>query len=288
MTVVDDFTFEAGVEAPRLRGAFDEFGIAVLKNLIPVDRLREQRDAVNRLLVIRLERLGHRTTSDDIDDNFNALMRLDRRYAMEIIRAIKDSPFFFGILADPTLHAVCKACLNCDTLLSIHDIAQFRIDPPNDDVRNFDWHQDFQYNVMSLNAATIWYPLKRVDHDMGPLVVVPGSHRTIMPVEMNFSRHEPGSGTMHAVLHFVVDADAAEHAGLTLMPLEEGDVVVFHSLLLHRSSANRSQRSRWTVNPRFGDAADPAFADRGWRAVRDRTQAVFAECFPQYVKTPAN
>ena len=284
MTDVQDFTFEAGAEAERLRRAFDAFGVVVIKNLLAKDTLSEQRAAVNRLLAIRLQRLGHSLVSDDIDDNLNALVEHDQRHAMDIIRAIKDSPFFYAILADSKLHEISKACLNCDTLLSIHDIAQFRIDPPNHDERNFEWHQDFQYNVMSMNSATIWYPLKRVSEEMGPLVVVPGSHRTIVPVEMNFEGHQPGSGLMHAVLRFQVDEFEAERKAAVLCPVEEGDVVVFHSLMLHRSSANRSNRSRWTVNPRFGDAADPAFADRGWLAVRDRTQRAFAEYYPQYVK----
>lgn len=284
MTDVQDFTFEAGAEAERLRRAFETFGVVVVKNLIAKEKLAEQRAAVNRLLAIRLQRLGLPLVSDDIDDNLNALVKIDQRHAMDIIRAIKDSPFFYAILADTKLHDVSRACLNCETLLSIHDIAQFRIDPPNHDERNFEWHQDFQYNVMSMNSATIWYPLKRVSEEMGPLVVVPGSHRTIVPVEMNFDGHKPGSGLMHAVLHFNVDEYEAETKAAVLCPIEEGDAVVFHSLMLHRSSANRSNRSRWTVNPRFGDAADPAFADRGWLAVRDRTQTAFAQYYPEYVK----
>lgn len=284
MTDVQDFTFKAGAEAEQLRRAFEAFGVVVIKSLLAKDKLSEQRAAVNRLLAIRLQRLGRSSVSDDIDDNLNALVELDQRHAMDIIRAIKDSPFFYAILADSKLHEVSKACLNCETLLSIHDIAQFRIDPPNHDERNFEWHQDFQYNVMSMNSATIWYPLKRVSEEMGPLVVVPGSHRTIVPVEMNFEGHKPGSGLMHTVLRFQVDEYEAERKAVVLCPVEEGDVVVFHSLMLHRSSANRSTRSRWTVNPRFGDAADPAFADRGWLAVRDRTQRAFAEYYPQYVR----
>lgn len=284
MTDVQDFTFEAGAEAERLRRAFETFGVVVVKNLITKEKLAEQRAAVNRLLAIKLQRLGLPLVSDDIDDNLNALVKIDQRHAMDIIRAIKDSPFFYAILADTKLHDVSRACLNCETLLSIHDIAQFRIDPPNHDERNFEWHQDFQYNVMSMNSATIWYPLKRVSAEMGPLVVVPGSHRTIVPVEMNFDGHKPGSGLMHAVLHFNVDEYEAERKAAVLCPIEEGDAVVFHSLMLHRSSANRSNRSRWTVNPRFGDAADPAFADRGWLAVRDRTQTAFAQYYPEYVK----
>ena len=284
MSVVQEFTFEAGAEAERLNRAFDAFGVVVVKGLMAKDKLAEQRAAVNRLLAIRLERLGLSPVGDDIDDNLNGPG--ERRSTSRHGHHPGDQGFTV-LLRHPgrhQLHEVSRACLKCDTLLSIHDIAQFRIDPPNHDERNFEWHQDFQYNVMSMNSATIWYPLKRVSEEMGPLVVVPGSHRTIVPVEMNFEGHKPGSGLMHTVLRFNVDEYEAERKAAVLCPVEEGDVVVFHSLMLHRSSANRSKRSRWTVNPRFGDAADPAFADRGWLAVRDRTQTAFAQYYPQYVK----
>lgn len=285
MTTPREFTFETGAEEVRIRRAFEQFGIVILKNLMTEGDLSQQRDAVNRLLRIRLKTLGNSSASEDIDENLNALVRIDRRHAMDIIRAIKDSPFFYGVLANPQLHEISKACLNCETLLSIHDIAQFRIDPPNDDARNFEWHQDFQYNMMSMNSVTVWYPLRRISEDMGPLVVAPGSHCEVVPVE-DFASHQPGSGSMHSALRFRVDEQEVERNALMLQPIEEGDVIVFHSLLLHRSSANRSTRSRWTVNPRFGDAADPAFAGRGWLGVRDKTQTIFAQYYPQYVKVP--
>jgi ectoine hydroxylase-related dioxygenase (phytanoyl-CoA dioxygenase family) len=284
MTAMEHFSLDAGAEPAKIRRYFDQYGIVVVRNLMTRGELADQRAEINRLLAIRLGSLGHPSAADDIDENLNALVRIDRRYAMDIIRAIKDSPFFFGVLADARLHAIGRACLACETLLSVHDIAQFRIDPPDDDARNFGWHQDFPYNVTSLNAVTVWYPLKGIAEEMGPLVVAPGSHRSIAEIEMDFGNHQSGTGSMHSVLRFLVDEADAECRSVALCPVEEGTVIFFHSLLLHRSSANRSTRSRWIVNPRFSDAAEPAFAGRGWLAVRDKTQDAFARYFPHYVK----
>lgn len=279
-----DFTLCAGASAAEIHDRYDSYGIVILKGALPAEAISKQVSAIVELLAIRLESLGRKPTGD-IDDDMNALLRIERQHAMDIIRAIKDSPFFFDVLADRRLHTISKACLGCETLLSVHDIAQFRIDPPDDDVRNFDWHQDFQYNVTSLNATTIWYPLTSITADMGPLVVAPGSHRTILPVTMDDGGHQAGAGTAHAVLRFQVDREEAENKAVRLDQVEVGDVVVFHSLLVHRSSANRSNRSRWTMNPRFCDAADRDFSKRGWLAVRDKTPGLFARLYPEYVKT---
>lgn len=279
-----DFTLRAGAPAVEIRDRYDRHGIVIVKGALPADAIARQVVAINALLAIRLESLGHKPAGE-IDVDMNTLLRIDRQHAMDIIRAIKDSPFFFAVLADGRLHAICKACLGCETLLSVHDIAQFRIDPPDDDVRNFDWHQDFQYNVTSLNAATVWYPLTPITPDMGPLVVAPGSHRTMLPVTMDDGGHKSGAGTAHAVLRLQIDRQEAESQAVMLDEVEVGDVVVFHSLLVHRSSANRSTRSRWTMNPRFCDAADRDFSKRGWVAVRDKTPGLFARLYPDYVRT---
>jgi ectoine hydroxylase-related dioxygenase (phytanoyl-CoA dioxygenase family) len=233
-------------------------------------------------LQARLKSLGD-NAGDDIDENYLALASHDRNYAMDIIRAVKESPFFFEVMSDRRLLDMSATCLNASTLLSVHDIAQFRIDPPNDDIRNFDWHQDFQYNVMSPNSVTVWYPLTPIASEMGPLIAAPNTHHEILPIEVDFDHHSPGTGTMHRVFKIKIDEAFAEQRGIALSPIQEGDVVFFHSLLLHRISANRSQRCRWTMNPRFGDALDPQFVGRGWRSARDRAQNIFAELYPDLV-----
>jgi ectoine hydroxylase-related dioxygenase (phytanoyl-CoA dioxygenase family) len=286
---VREFTFKKDDSDEAIRGVFDRFGIVIIKHLLDQDEIAEQREDIKLLLALRLQSLGEdRSETDDIDGIYARLAGLDRGYAIDIIRAAKDSPFFFRMMADKRLLRVSQACLGARSLLAVHDIAQFRIDPPDDDTRNFPWHQDFQYNVMSVNSVTVWYPLTPIAEDMGPLVVAPGTHHEILPVEVNFDQHASGSGTMHRVFRLRVDEEEAERRAVVLCPVDEGDVVFFHSLLLHRSGPNRSRRSRWTMNPRFGDALDPSFVARGWRAVRDKTQNLFEEQYPNLVvKMPA-
>lgn len=276
------FTFARNSQATKIREAFAQHGVVIIQGLLDADTINRQRSSVNALLRARLKSLDA-NAGDDIDANYATLASKDREYAMDIIRAVKESPFFFQIMSDPRLLDISATCLDASTLLSVHDIAQFRIDPPYDDVRNFDWHQDFQYNVMSPNSVTVWYPLTPITSEMGPLIAAPGTHHEMLPIEVDFNSHSPGSGTMHRVFKIKIDEAEAEHKGVTLSPIQEGDVVFFHSLLLHRSSANRSQRCRWTMNPRFGDALDPQFVQRGWRSARDRAQNMFADVYPELV-----
>src|SRR4029079_19712053 len=102
-------------------------------------------------------------------------------------------------------------------------------------------------------------------------VIAPGSHKKMLPVEMDFSKNVPGSGKMHSTIRIKADGRDLERNALSVGPLDAGDAIIFHSLLLHRSGLNRSNRSRLIMNPRYADALDPAFVGRGWRAVRDKT-----------------
>ena len=122
-----------------------------------------------------------------------------------------------------------------------------------------------------------------VSDDMGPLVIVPRSHREMVKVEVDFKEHVPGSGRMHRAIRLRADESALEKSAVSVGPLDAGDVVFFHSLLVHRSGPNRSKRTRWTMNPRFSDALDPQFIERGWLAVRDKTPNMFESLYPDFV-----
>lgn len=266
-----------------LKEAFDRDGYVLVKGLVDKNTIQQQKDAINALVRARLHSLGSPSRSSDIDENINALLKISPSHAMDVIRATKDAPVFFAMMANPAILEASKECLGVANLLTVHDIAQFRIDPPHDDVRSFAWHQDFQYNVTSENSLTIWYPLTSITEDMGPLVVVPGSHRRMLPVKVDATRHVPGSGKMHNTIRLDVQSDDLEKSAVSIGPIEAGDALIFSSLLVHRSAPNNSTRSRLTMNPRYSDADDPAFVGRGWRSERDKTPNMFGEIYPGLV-----
>lgn len=98
-------------------------------------------------------------------------------------------------------------------------------------------HQDGYYFMLEPNrAVTMWLALDHVDESNGCMRYIPGSHLTGM---------RPHGRT--EVLGFsqgIVDFGAADRAAEIPIHAQPGDLLVHHSMTIHRATANASNRSR--------------------------------------------
>jgi ectoine hydroxylase-related dioxygenase (phytanoyl-CoA dioxygenase family) len=265
-----------------VRATYREHGIVVVQQLLDARFLDDALGTLRKLLGVRLESVGHSPQPDaDADQLIEELGRLDPGYVMDVIRVAKETPEFYATFTDPRIKSIAQALLSADIIQCVHDSAQVRIDPPDYTVRNFDWHQDFHYNVTSEDALTAWIPLTPVTVDMGPLVVVPGPDQALSRVTLDRSQHTSGAGTAHSTLRFLVDAKEYESKGIALDIMEPGDVAFFNCRVMHRSGMNRSSRSRIVLNPRYSNALETTIAGRGWKVMRDKTPDVFEKLYPE-------
>lgn len=107
-------------------------------------------------------------------------------------------------------------------------------------------HQAYPYVQGATEVFTMWTPLGDCPIEMGPLQVAEGSHKK-------------------GVMEFKITPNAA--AGLEVVdPLESawvsgdfaaGDVVIFHSMTVHKGVDNQSNRLRLSVDCRFQRLSDP-------------------------------
>ena len=270
-------------EFAAMGSRYQEVGAIVVRGVLEAPYIRRFTDTLATLLRARLDSLGVSTTTDNLDELYNLLCGVSPKHVREIIMIARDLPIFYECIANPTVHRILSALIpSCKIFQVVHDICLVRIDPPDDETRSFDWHQDFPYNVMSESTVTVWAPLTAVTRNMGCLVVVPGSHRSIHPVD--FWAAPPKNAAQFAghkvfALH---DVNAAEldAQSIEVPEMEAGDVLFLHSCVLHRSGKNQSERARWVCNPRFGDALDGPLVQRGWNVVRDKSPHVFSTVYP--------
>jgi hypothetical protein len=115
---------------------------------------------------------------------------------------------------------------------------RFRMDQPRDVRWLALWHQDHAYMPeLHIDTVTAWIPLQDTPWEMGPLLVAPESHhhgeRTHGKVGDRQVAFPPASAPIEAV------------------PMNRGDVLFFHSLLLHSGQVNFTDRVRYSVQARF-------------------------------------
>lgn len=129
------------------------------------------------------------------------------------------------------------------------------------------WHQDALYFPFEPDRQLgVWLAITEARLDNGCLHVVPGSHRE--PVHAHVADARPGSN--YGYLE-IVDHDMSAAVPVLLQP---GDLLVFHSHLMHRSTDNRSAGIRAAMVYHYSPAGTVDRAPRGpayvndWMAVR--------------------
>jgi ectoine hydroxylase-related dioxygenase (phytanoyl-CoA dioxygenase family) len=93
----------------------------------------------------------------------------------------------------------------------------------------FPWHQDNQYSSLKDQHFQFWISMTSMTADNGGLWVVPGSHKGLLKFESDDS-------------HVVYKGNTDNKAFISAEP---GDVVIFSSFLLHSTTPNITQNSRW-------------------------------------------
>lgn len=111
---------------------------------------------------------------------------------------------------------------------------------------NQDWstppHQDFPNNQGTPELYASWIPLSDCPAQLGSLSILEGSnHLGLLPVEFSL-------GDGHRQSSLSAQAQSLDWVG---GDFELGDVIIFHSLTVHRALPNNSDRMRLSVDYRF-------------------------------------
>jgi hypothetical protein len=106
-------------------------------------------------------------------------------------------------------------------------------------------HQDFVHIQGTPATYTVWIPLGDCPMEQGSLQVAAGSHRD----GVRDFRVTNGSGGLE-----VVDPLADRWRA---SPFTAGDVLIFHSLTVHKGLPNRSDRLRQSMDARYQRVSEP-------------------------------
>jgi ectoine hydroxylase-related dioxygenase (phytanoyl-CoA dioxygenase family) len=104
-------------------------------------------------------------------------------------------------------------------------------------------HQDYEFMGGDPEFFTVWIPLHDCPVDVGPLRILEGSHR------FGVQEHERKNLHVPAIPEGKVAGD-----GWVGGHVNAGDVLIFHSLIVHAASPNSSNRLRLSLDCRFQDA----------------------------------
>jgi phytanoyl-CoA hydroxylase len=177
---------------------------------------------------------------------------VDKQRWRECARRMWDLLGVYALAAEPAVDTALRHLGLVQPIISTRP--EVRTDMPGDEQYMQPWHQDWRYGQGSVNAVTIWTPLRDVGVDDGTIDVMPGSH--LFGYLENEELDNPR--------RFSIVDPRIERQDYLPAELRFGESIVFSQMLVHRSGYNKSGLARVTVQQRFSDAAEPEFARRGF------------------------
>lgn len=171
--------------------------------------------------------VGEATNPEDRTSKLYNLHRLD---------------LFAQLAMESTLHGVLGAVLGPDV-----DCFNSQFIFKNPGAWGQPWHQDSLYfNFDRSPQVGAWLATSAATRDNGCLFVAPGSH--VEPLHEHVPDRRPGANLGYVE---VIDHDFSAAVPVLMDP---GDMLVFHSFLMHRSDDNRSCARRTAFVCHYGES----------------------------------
>ncbi|GLZ12644.1 hypothetical protein Acsp04_28790 [Actinomadura sp. NBRC 104425] len=141
-------------------------------------------------------------------------------------------------------------------------------------------HQDFVVLHVATDVLTVWFPFTPCSAEHQGLCVLTGSHRE------GFLLPDPDMGGRRP-LYVRVDPDDPRWA---TAEYRLGDIVIFHSLTVHGSRPNRSDRVRVSADVRYQLPTDPIRPEflhpHGWPSTPDWPELTHGWSSLEWISTP--
>lgn len=231
-------------DPPALQSRAAEEGYLFFKGLIDLDLLHSLRQQILTLCA----EAGWLSPDADPYAGITApgVSHIEgQRGFMQVYNKVMKLEDFHAFAHQPGLIAMYDVLFGETTLVHARNIARMIF--PQATEHTTPAHQDYLYIEGTEDTWTSWIPLGDCPQELGSLAVLPGSHRQGMyPVYRSL-----GAGGHR------IDTDGLPFEW-TASNFAEGDVITFHSLLVHRGLPNQTiDRMRLSVDYRYQGWSKP-------------------------------
>lgn len=203
-------------------------------------------------------------TPATFDSGYNTLIAHDRSIGGEIYDLAKQIPAFLRLICHPKSDALFRDIRGTDHTGIGADSYGVRIDNPGEEKFRSHWHQEFTFQPQSIDGIVFWTPLLPIVPDLGPVIVLPKSHKDGLCMYQTGTTYADKQGAYQIGI-YEEDKVVAGYDQVT--PLSNpGDLMLMDFLTIHASGYNVSDRSRWSIQNRFFNYNDPVGMKVGWKA----------------------
>ncbi|MFN8670605.1 MAG: phytanoyl-CoA dioxygenase family protein [Candidatus Sericytochromatia bacterium] len=245
---------------------YNENGYFILRDFLDKEKdLYPIQKYINYLIKSQLNELGEESTSLDdskIDiEGFLKLCKIDRSKGGKIYDACRHLYPLQKISLKDEFINLAKFLMKTD-YVNVIPYTPIRIDLKGEEKYLFPWHQDYPYIQGSEDGIVLWFPFHDVLKGSGALEVIPKSHRNgIQKVYLKDPDNKNKNGARTVDIAHEEKFDAMEKVTAEIL---YGDILVFSTLLIHKSTVIETANSKWATQIRYANFSDKRAIKRGW------------------------
>lgn len=247
---------------------FDTEGYLLLNNFYAEDDINAICHAIYLIIGevidehgLMIERLPYHPIR--FDDGYIEIIRRDRRLGSVIYDAVKQIPAFVRLVADWRNEQLFKLLRRGSLPGLAGNGFGIRINNPAEEKFRAAWHQEYPHQLRSRNGIVFWAPLLKVEPDMGPVDILPGSHTEGMLPMTKISSGPDGQAGTYA-MRLLNEEQYAKKYPMHAPCTAPGDLLLMNFDVIHRSGKNISNRALWSMQYRLFDFTESVGRKNGW------------------------
>nr|XP_022300529.1 phytanoyl-CoA dioxygenase, peroxisomal-like [Crassostrea virginica] len=246
------YTLNNPVLSYEQRKFYEDNGYVVIRNLVPKEKLDIYRNRFEQICRKEVVVPGL-TIMRDV-----AIARSEfvpGQQAITKLQEFQNDEVLFGYCALPEIIRYVQAFTGKE-VKAMHTMLINKPPDPGKKTSRHPLHQDLHYFPFRPADRIVcsWTAMEKVNRENGCLVVLPGSHKG----ELLQHDYPEWEGGVNKLYHGVRDFDP--NAPRVHLPMEMGDTVFFHPLLIHGSGMNKTKGFRKSISCHYA-YADIDFID---------------------------
>lgn len=246
------YTLDNPVLSYEQRKFYEDNGYIVIRNLVPKEKLDVYRERFEQICRREVEVPGL-TIMRDV-----AIARSEfvpGEQAVTKLQEFQNDDVLFGYCELPEIIKYVQTFTGKE-VKAMHTMLINKPPDPGKKTSRHPLHQDLHYFPFRPADRVVcsWTAMQKVNRENGCLVVLPGTHKGEL-LQHDYPEWEGGVNKMY---HGVTDFDP--NAPRVHLPMDTGDTVFFHPLLIHGSGMNKTKGFRKSISCHYA-SADINFID---------------------------
>lgn len=240
------YTLDNPVLSYEQRKFYEDNGYIVIRNLVPKEKLDVYRERFEQICRREVEIPGL-TIMRDV-----AIARSEfvpGEQAVTKLQEFQNDDILFGYCELPEIIKYVQAFTGKE-VKAMHTMLINKPPDPGKKTSRHPLHQDLHYFPFRPADRVVcsWTAMQKVNRENGCLVVLPGTHKGEL-LQHDYPEWEGGVNKMY---HGVRDFDP--NAPRVHLPMDTGDTVFFHPLLIHGSGMNKTKGFRKSISCHYASA----------------------------------